>query len=89
LKTSVEPLAEVTSSIGIIRFHGRNTENWEKKDIPAHERYKYLYREDELREWLPRIRKMADATDELHIIFKNKYQDNPVKNAGQMARLLA
>ncbi len=83
LKTSVEPLAEVTSSIGIIRFHGRNTENWEKKDIPAHERYKYLYREDELREWLPRIRKMADATDELHIIFKNKYQDNPVRMPGR------
>ena len=89
LKTSVPPLAEVTSSVGIIRFHGRNAENWERKGATPEDRYKYLYSEDELREWLPRIQKMGAETDELHIIFKNKYQDNPVINARQMATLLA
>ncbi len=88
LKTSVPPLAELTSPIGIVRFHGRNAGNWEKKGIPARDKYKYLYSEDELREWLPAIRRMADEARELHLIFKNKYADYPVQNARQMLQLL-
>jgi uncharacterized protein YecE (DUF72 family) len=85
--TSIPPVTEVTSAISIIRFHGRNTATWEKKEVQG-ERYAYLYSEQELSEWVPRIRLMAAQTAELHLIFKNKYLDYEVRNARQMQELL-
>jgi uncharacterized protein YecE (DUF72 family) len=88
LKTSVPPVAEVTSSTGIVRFHGRNAENWEKRGIPAEERFNYLYKEDELRDWVPEVRRMAEKADRVHVIFKNKFKDFPIRNAREFARML-
>jgi uncharacterized protein YecE (DUF72 family) len=88
LKTSVPPLPAVTAPLAIVRFHGRNAEKWEARDAAPDERFEYLYSEEELREWVPRIRDMASQTETLHVIFKNKHQDYPVKNALQMKALL-
>jgi uncharacterized protein YecE (DUF72 family) len=87
-KTSVPPVAEVTSSIGMVRFHGRNAENWEKKGISAEERFNYLYNENELKGWVPDIRRMAGKADKVHVIFKNKFRDFSVRNAREFARML-
>ena len=87
-KSSVPPVAEVTSTLAILRFHGRNEQNWERKDIPATEKFNYLYREDELKEWVPKIQSMAENTKKLHVIFKNKHADFPVNNAVRMKELL-
>mgnify|MGYP001576994386 CR=1 FL=1 len=89
LKTSVPMVAEVTSPVGVVRFHGRNAENWEKKGITAEERFNYLYSEDELRAWLPKIRRMAEQAGKVHVIFKNKSHDFAVRNARQFAEMLA
>ena len=88
LKSSVPPLAEVTSPVGIVRFHGRNAANWEKKGISVEERFNYLYDEDELRAWVPKVRKMAGQAAKVHVIFKNKFHDYSVKNAGQFTKML-
>ena len=87
-RSSVAPVAGVTAPLAFIRFHGRNGENWEKKGIPADERYSYLYDEKELEEWVPRIAAMAEKSAELHVIFKNKHGDYPVRNARQLRRML-
>jgi uncharacterized protein YecE (DUF72 family) len=87
-KSSVPPVAEATAVLAVIRFHGRNRENWEAKDISVTKKFNYFYSEDELREWVPRIRQLAEATEELFVIFKNKHQDFAVKNARQMMTLL-
>ena len=88
LKSSVPAVDDVTAPLAIIRFHGRNQENWERKGIPPTEKFSYLYSEAELREWVPRIRSMAEEARELHIIFKNKHVDFPVKNAMRLKELL-
>jgi uncharacterized protein YecE (DUF72 family) len=88
LKTSVPPLAEVTSPVGVVRFHGRNAETWEKKNVFAEERFNYLYSEAELSEWVPKIRQMAAQAEKVHVIFKNKSRDYAVRNAAQFMRLL-
>ncbi len=64
--------------------------SWADKSlgVSGDEKFKYLYQEDELKEWLPRVNSMAHEADELHIIFKNKYSDFPVRNARQFSRLL-
>ncbi|MBI2980031.1 MAG: DUF72 domain-containing protein [Chloroflexi bacterium] len=87
-KSSVPPVAEVTAPLALVRFHGRNKDNWEGKGLPSTEKFSYLYSEDELKEWVPKIRSMAEGAKELHVIFKNKHADFPVKNATQMKGLL-
>jgi uncharacterized protein YecE (DUF72 family) len=88
MKTSVPPVTEVTSAVGMVRFHGRNAENWEKKGIPAQERFNYLYSIDELKTRVPDILRMAEQADRVHVIFKNKSQDFPVRNAREFTEML-
>jgi uncharacterized protein YecE (DUF72 family) len=88
LKSSVPAVSEVTAPLAMVRFHGRNKENWEGGGIDAAEKFNYLYGEDELKEWAPRIQSMAKSARELHVIFKNKHADFPVRNAIQMKELL-
>ncbi len=87
-KSSVPPLAEATADIGIVRFHGRNREVWEKDGISAAERFNYLYTEEELRGWAPKIRELASRTKQLHVLFNNCYGDKAVVNAGQIRLML-
>ncbi len=87
-KSSVPPIAEVTSDIGIVRFHGRNTETWEKKGIGPAERFNYLYTEDELKPWAERILNLAERTSEMHVLFNNCYEDKAVVNARQISWII-
>ena len=87
-KSSIPPLAEATADIGLVRFHGRNRDTWEKPGIGPAERFNYLYTDEELGEWVPKIRELAGKTRQLHILFNNCYQDKAVMNARQMGCLL-
>src|SRR5205823_4984589 len=51
------PLVAVAtaSDLAIVRFHGRDPEVWAKKNVSASERFRYLYNEEELKEWVPKI----------------------------------
>ncbi len=83
-KSSMPPVTEVTSDVGLIRFHGRNTEAWEKRNIGPAERFNYLYSEEELKPWAEQVDKLAIHTKEMHVLFNNCYQDRAVVNARQM-----
>ncbi len=87
-KSSVPPIAEATSDIGLVRFHGRSRETWEKKGISVAERFNYLYTEDELGEWVPRLKELASVTRQLHVLFNNCYQNKAVLNARQVRLML-
>lgn len=87
-RSSVPPAAEATSDIGLVRFHGRNRENWEKKGISVTDRFNYLYSDDELRQWVPRIKQLALKTRHLHVLFNTNYEDQGVVNARQLGYLL-
>lgn len=87
-KSSVPPIIAATSDIGLVRFHGRNRETWGKKGISTAERFNYLYTEDELGEWVPRIKELASLTRQLHVLFNNCYQDKAMLNARQMRLML-
>ncbi len=86
--TSVPPIAEATADIALVRFHGRNTTTWAKRNIPASERFDYLYSEDELREWVPRIEHLAAETREVHLLMNNCRDDKAVVGARQLRALL-
>jgi uncharacterized protein YecE (DUF72 family) len=86
--TSVPPIVTATSPLAIARMHGHNKENWERKNISAAERFKYLYSEEELAGWAPRIQELAKNTRETHVLFNNCYRDYGVRNAAQLAAML-
>jgi uncharacterized protein YecE (DUF72 family) len=87
-KSSVPPLTAATAPIAEIRFHGRNSENWEKKGITAAERFRYDYSRKELAEWVPRVRELADQAESVSVLMNNCYADLGVKSAYLMADLL-
>ena len=87
-KSSAPPVTEITSDIGLVRFHGRNTETWEKKGIGPAERFNYLYTEEELQPWANKIAEISKQTSQMHVLFNNCYQDKAVVNARQMCFML-
>jgi uncharacterized protein YecE (DUF72 family) len=90
LHSSVPQLGAVTSpELVVVRFHGRRVETWEAPGIPVVERFRYLYGEDELREWVPRIREAAEEAHEMHILMNNCYANYGSTNARELAAMLA
>ncbi len=83
-KSSVPAVAEATSDISVVRFHGRNTDTWEKQGITTAARFNYLYSEGELNDWTPKLRELATNTRQLHALFNNCYEDKAVVNARQV-----
>ena len=86
--SSTPPVVAATSELAVVRFHGRAAELWEKKTATAAERFRYLYTEDELREWVPRVRALAEQASEVHALMNNCYRDYGIVNARQLAALL-
>lgn len=79
--------ARVTSDVGYIRFHSRDRNMWFSKANPT-DRYNYLYKEEELKEWVPKINAMKELTKTLFIFFNNHPDAQAVQNASMLARLL-
>jgi uncharacterized protein YecE (DUF72 family) len=86
--SSIPPVAAVTAPLAIVRFHGRNTENWKKPGLTAAERFDYDYKLPELKEWLPKIKRLEEEADEVHLLMNNCYGDKAVRNAADLGRLL-
>jgi uncharacterized protein YecE (DUF72 family) len=86
--TSVPPIIEATAPLTMIRFHGHNADNWNRKGITAAERFRYLYSDEELERWVKPIRSLVDSSQETHLLMNNCYQDYGIRNAYQLGHLL-
>jgi uncharacterized protein YecE (DUF72 family) len=86
LRGLLPPVVVATSDIGYIRFHGRNRLKWYTGD--SKERYDYLYSEEELKTWLPKIDKLAEQTEKVFIFFNNHKKAQAITNARMMINLL-
>ena len=84
----MRPGAEVTSPVGYVRFHGRNAGQWWAQDREPGARYDYLYSDDELVEWLPRIAEVEAAAQETYVFFNNHRLGKAAHNANDMKRML-
>jgi uncharacterized protein YecE (DUF72 family) len=88
-KTSMPPVFDVTSTkLAVIRFHGRNHETWDIKGAPPNLRFRYDYKDEELAEWVPRIKEMERSAKNVHALMNNNYSNYSVKNAKQLEKLL-
>jgi len=82
----VPPEVAATSVLGYVRFHGRNKEAWWGGD--SAQRYNYLYSEQELQEWVPKIKQLAASTQETYVLFNNCHVGHAAKNAKTMQDML-
>jgi uncharacterized protein YecE (DUF72 family) len=85
---SIKPSAEVTSPIGYVRLHGRNYQQWFRKEGNVLERYDYLYSRDELEPWVERIREVAGKAKQTFVITNNHARGQSLVNAFEVLALL-
>jgi uncharacterized protein YecE (DUF72 family) len=78
---SIKPAALTTSTIGYIRLHGRNYQNWFRESAPRDERYNYLYSLEQLDPWIVRIKEVAKHTHETYVVTNNHFRGQAVVNA--------
>lgn len=87
--SSMPPIAEATSQdLAVVRFHGRNTDNWKRRGVKVVDRFDYAYEQQELLEWVPKVRALHEKAREVHVLFNNCYADKGVTNAAELADLL-
>ncbi|MBV8194577.1 MAG: DUF72 domain-containing protein, partial [Candidatus Dormibacteraeota bacterium] len=83
------PLLAITSPrLCIARFHGRNQRTWYRRGETSADRFDYLYRPDELAEWVPAIQAAAEQGVPVHALMNNNRSNYAVVNAFEIAALL-
>ena len=87
-RTTMPPLVAATSRVGYVRLHGRNRDTYFARNVAASDRFDYLYSRDELEEWAPRVRELAESTDVTYVMFNNCKRDYAPRNAREFADLL-
>ncbi len=88
LRACLRPTSHVFGPVGYVRLHGRNAAKWFAENIEPHERYDYLYSEQELAEWARRIEDMMGQARELYVIANNHYRGQGVVNALELRAML-
>jgi uncharacterized protein YecE (DUF72 family) len=78
-----------TGDLGVIRLHGREHPPWGPRPHRPTWRTPYRYSDDELEEWVPRVRDLATSAHEVHVLFNNCHRDDAVVNAERLAALLS
>jgi uncharacterized protein YecE (DUF72 family) len=85
----VPSFIEATGDQVYVRFHGKNRENWFKRNITAAERFKYLYSERELQSLAKGLGNLEQqGVRRAYAIFNNCYQNFGIMNAATMAAIL-
>jgi uncharacterized protein YecE (DUF72 family) len=76
----------LTGEAGYLRFHSRNARNWWGGGGKA--RYDYDYSDEEMSEWLPALRDMAERARKIFVFFNNCHRGQAARNAESMRGIL-
>lgn len=87
LGRSLEPTTHVTSSIGYVRLHGRNYDQWFEAEKCA-DRYNYLYTPSELVGWKGRVENIAGKAKITFVVANNHFEAKSGVNALQLKHML-
>ena len=87
LRGLIPPIAVATGPVAYVRFHGRNAAKWWQHE-EAWERYDYTYSDEELKEWVPKIRQLDAEADLTLVYMNNHWRGQAVGTARQMRELL-
>jgi uncharacterized protein YecE (DUF72 family) len=85
---SIKPSATATASVGYVRLHGRNYDDWFREGAGVEARYDYLYSADELDPWVERAKDVAASVLETFIITNNHFQGQAIVNAVMLQAMI-
>ena len=99
LEGLMPPVALATAEDAYVRFHGRNAANWWGGRAPGPagaaargggpgDRYDYEYRADELKEWVRKVRELAEQARRTYLFFNNCHAGQAARSAKLMQELL-
>ena len=88
-RDGIQPTELVMERTGYVRLHGRNAKNWFADNVKPSDRYDYLYREDEIDEWIERIHRIAAQSDHTYVFTNNHYRGQSPANALQIMSKLS
>jgi len=80
-------VALATSPVAYVRFHSRDAGKWYEGG--GRERYNYLYKREELEEWLPKVQELNNEAENVYIFFNNCHAGHAAVNAAEFKALLA
>ena len=83
-RQTLKPSSIVTSPAAYVRFHGRNYQNWFQKEGNRDTRYDYLYSDEELDQWIPRIQEMGEKGKDVYVIGNNHFRGQAPANILQL-----
>lgn len=87
LPNLLPPIAEVTSRIAYVRFHGRNKDKWWEHQY-AYERYDYAYTAEEIEEWLPKIHRLDRIAERTFVFANNHFRAKSVDTIRLLRKML-
>jgi uncharacterized protein YecE (DUF72 family) len=85
---SLAPTEHVTGTVGYIRLHGRNYEQWFDSDN-RNDRYNYLYGAQELAGWKERIQNVAEKAQTTYVIANNHFESKAGVNALELKAMIS
>jgi uncharacterized protein YecE (DUF72 family) len=88
LGASLRATEHVTSTVGYVRLHGRNYKEWFQADN-RNDRYNYLYKPDELKDWAEKIRSVERKSEKTFAITNNHYKGQAAVNALELKSMLS
>lgn len=96
LGRSLAPTEHVTGSVGYVRLHGRNYEQWfadqdsdNRKPATVNDRYNYLYSARELAGWKDRIINVAEKAQATYVITNNHFESKAGVNAIELKAMIS
>jgi uncharacterized protein YecE (DUF72 family) len=86
---SIKPSAvSTTPDFAYVRLHGRNTEDWFREGAGRDDRYNYFYAQDELQDWIDRIKSLGMKSGKVFVITNNHYRGQAMANALQIKNMI-
>lgn len=82
----VPPVARLTGDTAYVRLHGRNQKTWWGRG--GGDRYDYDYSPEELKEWVEKIRELAERANKTYVFFNNCHAGQAARNALLMRDML-
>lgn len=88
--SSIPTIWDVTSpKLAIVRMHGRNHEQWDKKDLKVSaDRFNYDYTNEELASFVEPIKLTASQVEMVQVIMNNNRDDQAVRNGATLRKFL-
>lgn len=89
---SIPMVNRITHDIAFVRYHGRNTQGWTKKDMTDQEwrdvRYLYDYNQQELQDLAHKVEILAQKAKTVYVVFNNNSGGHAAKNAKTYQQML-